>query len=90
VAHDLDLPSTPFNSGCVRLREKLAAPMAKMLRRLGLGPGSSDAGSLEGLRSDLYTTEGPIGMKILADPPDPVAEYVLRSVDADKLLTLAV
>jgi hypothetical protein len=60
-----------------------------MLRLLRLGHRSGNDGSSEMLRHDFDTTEGPTGMKILVEPLDPIVEYVLRSTNTDKLLTLA-
>lgn len=53
-----------------------------MLHRLGLGRGSSNDASSGSLRADLYSTEGPIGMKILVEPLYPIVEYVPSSINA--------
>ncbi len=59
-----------------------------MLHRLGVGQDSNKDRRSEGLTSDLFPTEGPIGMKTLVEPLDPNVEYVPTSINSEELLTL--
>lgn len=51
-----------------------------MLRRLGLSGRLSNEGPSGSSKADFYDTEGPTGMKIIAEPDDPTVEYVLGNL----------
>ena len=46
----------------------------KKLFKLGSSRGSGAAGVPESLKSDLYATDGPTGLRFLAEPSNPVVE----------------